>query len=282
MIFGECRVNNVNRVIINGLIVFYILVLFIIVQWVDEYYYLLKEFFYIFGKWEMLLFQVVIMNVMGYELICVVNFIKFVCVGYIKMLLGVEGYFIEYKLCNSLLFQLIDLFVEDFMKFYVELIIRDVFVLLELVFWFGCKYCDNMFILKCFFFGVGFWCFGGVVVKNYCEKLVDVVCYDELLFFELDVEKEGLLMLLGDKCIEGFVWFKFIWGFILKVKGLCQIEKVVNELVYFMCFYVLCLYCGEEQYFKFGDGSMLFGLKWEESKLEMVYYFCEYNGCVIC
>ncbi|MBR7276845.1 phage terminase large subunit family protein, partial [Klebsiella pneumoniae] len=40
-------------------------------------------------------------------------------------------------------------------------------------------------------------------------------------------------------------------------------------------------HCGEEQYLKFGDGSTPFGLKWEKSKPETVYYLCEHNGCVI-
>ncbi|SUH01000.1 terminase [Salmonella enterica subsp. enterica] len=30
-----------------------------------------------------------------------------------------------------------------------------------------------------------------------------------------------------------------------------------------------------------GDGSTPFGLKWEKSKPETVYYLCEHNGCVI-
>jgi len=28
-------------------------------------------------------------------------------------------------------------------------------------------------------------------------------------------------MFLGDKCIEGLVWLKFICGFMLKVRGIC-------------------------------------------------------------
>ncbi|WP_262197094.1 phage terminase large subunit family protein, partial [Escherichia coli] len=42
-----------------------------------------------------------------------------------------------------------------------------------------------------------------------------------------------------------------------------------------------CPHCGEEQYLKCCDGSTPFGLKWEKSKPETVYYLCEHNGCVI-
>ncbi|HHY6415246.1 TPA: phage terminase large subunit family protein [Salmonella enterica] len=281
MISGERRANNANRAITNGLIALHIPVPLTTVQWADKYYYLPKESSYTPGKWETLPFQVAIMNAMGYELIRVVNLIKSARVGYTKMLLGVEGYFIEHKSRNSLLFQPTDSSAEDFMKSHVEPTIRDVPVLLVLAPWFGRKHRDNTLTLKRFSSGVGFWCLGGAAAKNYREKSVDVVCYDELSSFEPDVEKEGSPTLLGDKRIEGSVWPKSIRGSTPKVKGSCQIEKAANESAHFMRFHVPCPHCGEEQYLKFGDGSTSFGLKWEKSKPETVYYLCEHNGCVI-
>lgn len=117
--------------------------------------------------------------------------------------------------------------------------------------------------------------------KNYREKSVDVVCYDELSSFEPDVEKEGSPTLLGDKRIEGSVWPKSIRGSTPKIKGTCQIEKAANESAHFMRFYVPCPHCGEEQYLKFGDESTPFGLKWEKDSPESVFYLCEHHGCVI-
>ncbi|STK43482.1 terminase large subunit of prophage CP-933O [Escherichia coli] len=63
--------------------------------------------------------------------------------------------------------------------------------------WLGRKHRDNTLTLKRFSSGVGFWCLGGAAAKNYREKSVDVVCYDELSSFEPDVEKEGSPTLLG-------------------------------------------------------------------------------------
>lgn len=280
MISGERRANNANRAITNGLIALHIPVPLTTVQWADEYYYLPKESSYTPGKWETLPFQVAIMNAMGYELIRVVNLIKSARVGYTKMLLGVEGYFIEHKSRNSLLFQPTDSSAEDFMKSHVEPTIR-MFLYCWSWPWFGRKHRNNTLTLKRFSSGVGFWCLGGAAAKNYREKSVDVVCYDELSSFEPDVEKEGSPTLLGDKRIEGSVWPKSIRGSTPKVKGSCQIEKAANESAHFMRFHVPCPHCGEEQYLKFGDGSTPFGLKWEKSKPETVYYLCEHNGCVI-
>lgn len=221
------------------------------------------------------------MNAMGSDYIREVNVVKFVRVGYFKMLLGVYVYFIEYKQRNIFIWLSTDGDVENFMKIYVESIIRDISSLLALVSWYGKKYRDNTFIMKRFINGRGFWCLGGKAVKNYREKSVDVVGYDEFVVFDDDIEQEGFSTFLGDKRIEGSVWLKFIRGFTLKVRGICQIERVVSEFSYFMRFYVVCSYCGEEQYFKFGDKETSFGFKWTSDDFFSVFYFCEYNVCVI-
>lgn len=251
------------------------------VEWADQNYYLPKESSYGEGEWKTLPFQIAIMNSMGNDQIRTVNLIKSARVGYTKMLLGVVGYFIEHKSRNSLLFQPTDSAAEDFMKSHVEATIRNVPCLKDLSPWLGRKHRDNTLTLKRFSSGVGFWCLGGAAAKNYREKSVDVVCYDELSSFEPDVEKEGSPTLLGDKRIEGSVWPKSIRGSTPKIKGSCQIEKAANESAHFMRFYVPCPHCGEEQYLKFGDDASPFGLKWEKNKPESVFYLCEHHGCVI-
>ncbi|EGE6597526.1 phage terminase large subunit family protein [Escherichia coli] len=281
MISDAQKAANAAGAIATGLVSLNIPVPLTTVQWADQHYYLPKESSYTPGQWETLPFQVAIMNSMGNDRIRTVNLIKSARVGYTKMLLGVEAYFIEHKSRNSLLFQPTDSAAEDFMKSHVEPTIRDVPVLLELAPWFGRKHRDNTLTLKRFSSGVGFWCLGGAAAKNYREKSVDVVCYDELSSFEPDVEKEGSPTLLGDKRIEGSVWPKSIRGSTPKIKGFCQIEKAASESAHFMRFYVPCPHCGEAQYLKFGDDATTFGLKWEKGKPETVYYLCEHNGCAI-
>ncbi|HEC0612347.1 TPA: phage terminase large subunit family protein [Salmonella enterica subsp. enterica serovar Havana] len=281
MNISEQKMNNIMLTIRKGLQPLIRPLPMTAVEWADAFYYLPKESSYGSGEWETLPFQVAIMNAMGNDRIRTVNLIKSARVGYTKMLLGVVGYFIEHKSRNNLLFQPTDSAAEDFMKSHVEATIRDVPCLKTLAPWLGRKHRDNTLTMKRFSSGVGFWCLGGAAAKNYREKSVDTVCYDELSSFEPDVEKEGSPTLLGDKRIEGSVWPKSIRGSTPKVKGSCQIEKAANESAHFMRFHVPCPHCGEEQYLKFGDGSTSFGLKWEKSKPETVYYLCEHNGCVI-
>ena len=173
------------------------------VEWMNENYYLPVESSYQEGKWETLPFQAAIINSMGNDEIREVNLLKSARVGYSKMLLGVTAFLLEHKKRNGLLFQPTDGDAENFMKAHVEPVIRDVPLLLQLAPWYGRKHRDNTLSMKRFSNGRGLWVLGGKAAKNYREKSVDFVVYDELAAFDPDVEKEGSPTFLGDKRIEG-------------------------------------------------------------------------------
>ncbi|MCS2152383.1 phage terminase large subunit family protein [Scandinavium goeteborgense] len=251
------------------------------VEWANEHYYLPKESSYNTGRWETLPFQAAIMNSMGNDEIRTVNFIKSARVGYTKMLLAIMAYFVEHKTRNCLMFQPTDADAENFMKSHVEPTIREVPALKSLAPWYGKKNRDNTLSMKRFSHGIGLWCLGGKAAKNYREKSVDAVMYDELAAFDADIEKEGPPTQLGDKRIEGSVWPKSIRGSTPKIKGECQIEKAAAESDHMMRFHVPCPHCGEKQFLKFGDDVTPFGMRWEPGKPATVYYLCEHNGCVI-
>lgn len=251
------------------------------VEWADEHYYLPKESAYQEGRWVTLPFQVAIMNAMGCDDIREVNLIKSARVGYSKMLLGVFGYFLAHKQRNGLLWQPTDGDAENFMKSHVEPTIRDVPDLLAMAPWYGKKNRDNTLSMKRFSNGRGFWCLGGKAAKNYREKSVDFVAYDELAAFDEDIEKEGSPTFLGDKRIEGSVWPKSIRGSTPKIKGVCQIERAASESGHLMRFHIQCPHCGAEQYLKWGGKDEPYGFKWEKQAAKTVYYLCEHSGCVI-
>ncbi|ELY5938897.1 phage terminase large subunit family protein [Cronobacter malonaticus] len=251
------------------------------VEWADNEYYLPTESSYQEGKWVTLPFQRAIMNSMGSDQIRVVNVIKSARVGYSKMLLAVFAYMTEHKKRNQLLFLPTDSDAENFMKSHVEPTIRDVPCLLALAPWYGKKHRDNTLAMKRYSHGKIFWCLGGKAAKNYREKSVDVVGYDELASFDDDIEKEGSPTFLGDKRIEGSIWRKSIRGSTPKIRGSCQIERAASESDVFMHFHVACPHCGEEQFLKFGDKETPYGLKWTPGEPDSVFYLCEHNGCVI-
>lgn len=251
------------------------------VEWANERYYLPKESSYTTGQWVTLPFQVAIMNAMGNDEIRTVNIIKSARVGYTKMLLAVMVYFVEHKNRNCLMFQPTDADAENFMKSHVEPTIREVPALKKLAPWYGKKHRDNTLSMKRFAHGIGLWCLGGKAAKNYREKSVDLVAYDELSAFDEDIEKEGSPTILGDKRIEGSVWPKSIRGSTPKLRGICQIERAASESGHMMRFHIKCPHCQTEQYLKWGFKDSPYGFKWESDDAKTVYYLCEISGCVI-
>lgn len=251
------------------------------VEWMNENYYLPVESSYQEGKWETLPFQAAIINSMGNDEIREVNLLKSARVGYSKMLLGVTAFLLEHKKRNGLLFQPTDGDAENFMKAHVEPVIRDVPLLLQLAPWYGRKHRDNTLSMKRFSNGRGLWVLGGKAAKNYREKSVDFVVYDELAAFDPDVEKEGSPTFLGDKRIEGSTWPKSIRGSTPKIAGQCQIERAASESPHLLRFHVKCPHCGKEQHLKWGGPDCAFGIKWDGTDARTAYYLCEHNGCVI-
>ncbi|SDS20941.1 Phage terminase, large subunit GpA [Halopseudomonas xinjiangensis] len=253
------------------------------VEWADadDGFYLSSESSYQEGKWETLPFQVAILNSMGNDEIRTVNVIKSARVGYSKMLLAASAYQIEHKRRNILLLLPTDGAAQGFMKAHVETMIRDVPSIYALAPWYGKKHRDNTLDTKRFSHSKQLWCLGGAAAKNYREKSVDTIIYDELAAFEPDVEKEGSPTFLGDKRIEGSTFPKSIRGSTPKIKGTCQIEAAASESPHFLRLHIPCPHCRVEQYLKWGGKDCSFGIKWDADRPQDAWYVCEANGCVV-
>ncbi|MBK3870956.1 phage terminase large subunit family protein [Stutzerimonas frequens] len=253
------------------------------VEWADgdEGFYLSSESSYQEGKWETLPFQVAILNAMGNDEIRTVNVIKSARVGYSKMLLAASAYQIEHKRRNILLLLPTDGAAAGFMKAHVETMIRDVPSIYALAPWYGKKHRDNTLDTKRFSHSKQLWCLGGAAAKNYREKSVDTIIYDELAAFEPDVEKEGSPTFLGDKRIEGSTFPKSIRGSTPKIKGTCQIEAAASESPHLFRLHVPCPHCQAEQFLKWGGKDCAFGIKWDAESPGNAWYVCEHNACMV-
>lgn len=251
------------------------------VEWADQNFYLSSESSYHEGRWTTLPFQIGILNAMGNDEIRTVNVVKSARLGYTKMLLAAAGYLLEHKKRNILTFSPTDTDAESFMKTHLETMVRDVPVVLDLAPWHGMKHRDNTLSAKRFANGKQVFVHGGKAARNYREKSVDVVIYDELAAFDEDIEKEGSPTTLGDKRLEGSTFPKSIRGSTPKVRGQCQIEAAADESPHKLNFHVPCPHCGEEQILKWGGQDAGFGIKWDEGKPETAFYLCEHNGCMI-
>ena len=250
-------------------------------EWADENYYLSAESAYIEGRWQTADVQVAILNSMGNDEIVIVNLCKPARIGYTQMLKAAFGYQIEHKKRNGMILQPTDGAASGFMKTHIETAIRDIPVLKGLAPWLGKKHRDNTLEAKKFTNQRQLWCLGGTSAKNYREKSLDFIIYDELAAFPEDVEKEGSPTYLGDMRLEGSAFPKSIRGSTLKIKGQCQMERAAGESETDFHPYVPCPHCFEYQTLKWGGKDAAFGLKWDPGSIRDVWYLCEKNGCVI-
>lgn len=257
-----------------------------LVQWADEHFYLSSESSYIEGRWQTLPFQVAMMNAIGHPDIEQINIIKSARVGYSQILRAAVGYFTAHKSRNQLLFQPTDAAASGFMKAHIEPMIRDVPAVKELAPWLGKKHRDNTLDTKRFDNGKQLWVLGGTAAKNYREKSVDCVYYDELAAFDDDIEKEGSPTFLGDKRLEGSAFPKSVRGSTPKIepdeegRG-CQITKAAREAECFFRFHLPCPHCDQEQVLKWGGEDCDFGIKWTGDDPSTAAYLCEHCGALI-
>ena len=250
------------------------------VEWADENFYLSAESSYIEGRWETLPFQVAILNAMGNDEIRTVNLMKSARVGYSQMLKAAMAYTLEHKNRNQLLFQPTDSAANGFMKAHIETMIRDIPLIRAMAPWYGKKHRDNTLDTKRFINKRQIWCLGGTAAKNYREKSVDTVIYDELAAFPHDVEKEGSPTFLGDRRLEGSVFGKSIRGSTPKNKNECQIERAFIESGMTLKYEIPCPHCGEFQALKWGGKDSDFGMKWVDNDPSTIAYLCEFCNCL--
>lgn len=246
-------------------------------QWADEHFYLSSESSYAEGRWQSLPWQVAILNAIGHDDIRTINWIKSARVGYSQCIRAASGYFTEHKSRNQLMFQPTDSAAETFMKAHIETMIRDVPSVRALAPWIGKKHRDNTLAAKRFANGKQLWCLGGTSAKNYREKSVDCVYYDELAAFDDDVEKEGSPTFLGDKRTEGSIFPKSVRGSTPKVLGQCQITKAAEESEHLLRYHIPCPHCGTMQALEWGGKDTAHGFKWFEDDPRTVRYMC--NDC---
>ena len=250
-------------------------------EWADANFYLSPESSYTQGRWETAPFQVAILNAMGNDDIREVNLVKSARVGYTKMILAAIGYFVEHKQRNQLLWQPTDQAAEEFMKQHVDPMVRDVRSVRSLAPWLEKKHKDNTINYKRFSNSRQLMIKGGKSAKNYREKSVGVVYYDELSSFDPDIEKEGSPVVLGDKRVEGAAFPKSIRGSTPKLADSCQISLAAEDAEAHFHRFVPCPKCSHMQRLEWGGPDSDFGIKWDRDgdthRTETAYYVCA--GC---
>lgn len=208
-----------------------------------------------------------------------VTWIKSARVGATKIIVAGVGYFAEHKKRNQVIFQPIDQDAKDFVKDEINPMLRDVPRVRRIFPDYNKKSQDNT-LEKKVFLGSTLDVRGGRAAKNFRRLSKDVVFYDELDGFELDVENEGDPVTLGDKRIEGATFPKSVRVSTPKLKLSSMINHYAGKAECFFRFFVPCPHCHEEQTLKWGGKDASFGIKWQ-GDYRTAQYLCEHCGCLI-
>jgi phage terminase large subunit GpA-like protein len=192
-----------------------------------------------------------------------------------KMILATIGYMTEHKKRNQMLWQPTEGAAKEFMKAHVDSMIRDVPVVRDLAPWIGQKNSSNTQDNKVFTNRKQLYVKGGASSKNYREKSVDTVYYDELSSFESNIEKEGSATSLGDKRTEGSAFRKSIRGSTPKIEGDCLISIEAESAEHLFQRFLPCPECNHYQPLIFGGSKFDHGLKWDEGVPSSAHYVCE-------
>lgn len=218
------------------------------------------------------------MNAISNDAIKEITFIKSARVGYTKMIVAAIGYFAQHKRRNQVVFQPVDDDAEDFVKDEIDPMLRDCPSVQSVFPWYNTKSKYNT-LSKKVFLGSILDIRGGKAAKNYRRLSKDVVIYDEVDGFDLDVEGEGDPITLGDKRAEGATFPKSIRGSTPKIKGASMIERCAESAKLYFRYYVPCPHCGHKQPLRWGGDGAQFGLKWVDEKPETAAYLCANEDC---
>lgn len=213
-------------------------------EWADEHFHLSPESSSVEGPWVSLPYQRGIMGAISNDDIEVVTWQKCKRVGYTKILTAAVGYFASFLRRSTVVYQPTETDAEDYVTEQIDPMLRDVKPVRSalLVDPEKSKSKHNKKDQKAFV-GTLLHIRGGKSGRAYRMLTKDVVIYDELSAFDHDIDGEGSAVSLGDGRLETSCFPKSIRGSTPKIRGICEIEKSVNEADLIFWRFVRCVGC---------------------------------------
>jgi len=254
-------------------------------EWMDMHFKLSSECSNDYAPWVTCPYQVFIANIISNDDIPVINVMKSARVGYSQIVRGAVGYLAEHKKRNQIIYSQKDSDADTFMKNYIESMVRDCRVMHPISPWLNKRHRDSTLDMKRFSNGKMVHSLGGNTAKNYREKTVDAVFYEELSAFPEDIDGEGSPPSLGDMRTFASCFPKSVRGATPRSLPGCIISNLSSTCdTLFKC-NVPCPKCDEFQDLEFGT-DLIQGLKWsgndkfpsdaEFFKTHRIGYRCRY------
>lgn len=246
-------------------------------QWAEENFYLSAESSYVEARWVCYPYQRAIMDCIGHNDIEVINWQKSARQGYTKIVLAAMGYFIEHKRRKVVMYQPTDDDRDEFVDTEIDPMLRDVRCMRSIFPAGKSRTNGNTRRFKRFLTGV-LHLRGSTAAKNFRRLTADVVMYDELDAAPRDVEKEGSVVKLGDKRLEGATWPKSIRGTTPKTKHQSNIEDCLDGAEKVYRWHVPCPICDQMHPISWGGKGVAHGMKWTPGEPETVRHHCPHCG----
>jgi len=196
--------------------------------------------------------------------------------GISKVIIAASLYAIQHKRRNVLYYRESDPPAKRTMKVQFEPAIRDASIVRDLAPWADKRHTHSTLDQKIFTNGKQLLVLGGNTGNRYRDHSVDMVCYDELSAFDLDIDGEGRPTELGDKRLEGSHFPKSVRVSTPKLRSSCQITRAISHAEYVFRFEIPCPHCDHYQALRLGGEDAPFGLRIIERKPRLVVkYLCK-------
>lgn len=254
------------------------------VEWADRYFKLPAGSSQVSGQWETLPYQIVPLNLMTSDLINEFNWQKSARIGYTKLLVAANFYYIEHKGRNPVIYQPTDDDAKDFTVDEIDGAIEDMAVI-QAIFPAHNSNCEHNTVKKKYFSGKGVTLdIKGITSPKNARRITkQVVSRDEIDAWKQEIGGEGCPIKLTRTRLEGAHSPKEINGTTPTNAGESHIEKLMAGSDWKFRFYLPCPHCSGEQHLKWGGKSANFGMKWNAELTEdfesfggSVYYQCEH------
>lgn len=115
---------------------------------------------------------------------------------------------------------------------------------------------------------------GGKAARAYRRITVAVAILDEISKFDTSIEKAGPPRGLARGRLEGAPYPKLVCGSTPLLKGLCHIERAVDEAEGLVRFHIDCPRCGVEHPLMWGGKKVPHGMKWDRGNPASVRHVC--------
>jgi phage terminase large subunit GpA-like protein len=212
------------------------------------------------------------MDLISLDDVEVISWQKCARIGYTKIIVAAEGYFIEHKHRNVAVWQPTDGDAQDFVKDEVDTMLRDVPVVGAMLRADPEKKSKHNTIQKKSFFGSVLDIKGGKSSKNFRRMTKDVGIYDELSGFDRNIDNQGDATSLGDKRLTQSPFPKSIRGSTPTRKGLCQIEQSISHADMRFHRFIPCLECDGLQELSWSK------IKFDNNDPSTTRHECEFCG----